>query len=49
MVDVIVIIISQINLMISLINDMFDLQAIARNRFVTEEKSFNPLVTFKFI
>ena len=49
LVDVIVIVISQINLMLSLINDMFDLQSMARNRFVAKNKIFNPLVTFKFI
>ena len=47
--QVIVMVVSQINLMLSSINDMFDLSLIERGRFYPKINTFAPNDTFKFI
>lgn len=46
---IIIMVVSQINLMLSSINDINDLQLIASNNFYPKTKSFSPQETFKFI
>ena len=47
--QVILLVISQINLLLCLVNDILDLKMIQQNRFVTRLQEFNPLETFKFV
>ena len=48
-VELIFIIISQINLVISSINNMLDLRLIERNKFVGKREAFAPRNTFSFL
>ena len=43
------IVISQINLLICLVNDILDMKMIEQGKFVKRDQRFNPLKTFKFI
>ena len=43
------IVISQINLLICLVNDILDMKMIEQGKFVKRDQRFNPLETFKFI
>ena len=43
---IILLVISQINLLICLVNDILDLKLIEQNRFVTRIEEFDPLETF---
>ena len=45
----IILIISQINLLICLVNDILDMKMIEQGKFVTRNQRFNPIDTFKFI
>ena len=42
-------VISQINMLLCLVNDQLDLQMIEQNKFVPKEEKFSPKNTFKFI
>ena len=42
-------IISQMNLLLCLVNDILDLKMIDQDRFITRSELFNPNVTFKFV
>ena len=46
---IVLIIISQVNLLISLVNDMLDLKLIEEKKFVPKQQSFRPRETFEFI
>ena len=48
-VELIVIIISQINLVISSVNNMLDLRLIEKNEFVEKREKFTPRNTFSFL
>ena len=43
------IVISQINLLLCLVNDILDLKMIEQGKFLTRKQEFNPLDIFKFI
>ena len=45
----ILILISQINLLLCLVNDILDLKMIDEDRFVSRQELFDPTATFKFI
>ena len=43
------IVIQQINLLLSLVNDILDLKLIEENKFIAKNSLFDPLKTFEFI
>ena len=43
------IVISQINLLVCLVNDILDMKMIEQGKFVKRDQRFNPLETFKFV
>ena len=45
----ILLVISQVNLLLCLVNDMLDLKMIEVGRFVSRKETFSPAQTFKFI
>ena len=45
----ILVLISQINLLLCLVNDILDLKMIDQQRFVTRNELFSPTATFEFI
>ena len=47
--DIIFIVISQINLLLCLVNDILDLKLIEENKFVAKKELFQPRETFNFI
>jgi len=42
-------VISQINLLLCLVNDILDLKMIEQNKFIKRIETFRPAQTFKFI
>ena len=47
--QIIKMVISQINLLLCLVNDILDLKMIELGRFVTRKEAFNPVDVFNFI
>ena len=45
----ITVLISQINLLLCLVNDILDMKMIDEDKFVTRQEAFNPTATFNFI
>ena len=45
----ILVLITQINLLICLVNDILDMKMIDEDKFVTRQEAFNPTKTFKFM
>ena len=47
--QIILMVISQINMLLCLVNDILDIKMIEQNKFVTRNEQFEPAETFKFI
>ena len=47
--NTLLIIVQQINLLLSLVNDMLDIRLIFEGKFVPKNEHFKPRETFKFI
>ena len=47
--DILLTIVSQINLLLCLVNDILDIKMMAEDKFVSRMEYFNPDETFKFI
>ena len=47
--NMVLVLITQVNLLLCLVNDLLDLKMIEQGKFVNREQIFNPNETFNFI